>query len=74
MPRGESKHDRFKRIATRRVSRILRTIESLENLTRPSYQYTEEEINKIFTAIQEATDNAKAKFGAKKRESKAFEL
>lgn len=74
MPHNENKHDRFKRIATRRVTRILRTIESLGNLSRPSYQYTEEELNKIFSAIQDTLNNTKALFSAKKADTKKFEL
>lgn len=74
MTQNESKHDKFKRIATRRVRRIIRTIESLGNLSRPSYEYTNEEVAKIFTTLQETLDNAKALFAGKRTEPKKFEL
>jgi len=74
MAQNESKHDRFKRIATKRVQRIMQRIESIGKLSGSGYQYTDEEVEKIFSAIQEALDNTKALFSAKRTESKKFEL
>jgi len=74
MTQNESKHDKFKRIATRRVRRIIRTIESLGNLSRPSYEYTDQEVEKIFSAIQETLNNTKTLFTAKRSDIKKFEL
>jgi len=74
MVQNESKHDRFKRIATKRVISVIRRIESIGKLSGSSYQYTDEEIAKIFSALQETLDNVKALFSAKKTESKKFEL
>lgn len=74
MPQNESKHDRFKRIATKRVRNAIKMIERIGNLATPGYQYTEEEAEKIFSTIQETVDNVKVLFSAKKKESKKFEL
>tara|TARA_B100001059_G_C17835001_1_gene587430 strand:- start:3732 stop:3986 length:255 start_codon:yes stop_codon:yes gene_type:complete len=50
----ELNRDRFKRIATKRVNKILDTLELLNNCSnRSSYSYEESEIKKMFTAIKE---------------------
>lgn len=59
----ESRKQRFERLATRRVNRILNYLRLLGNLSnRSSYDYTESEIRKIFSAIEHSTKNAKSKF------------
>ena len=57
----ENKVDNFKRIASNRTNKIIETISSLSNLSNTSYyEYTEEEINKIFDAIiKEAEETRK---------------
>lgn len=68
----ESRNDRFKRIATKRTNNILNQIRLLGNLSNKStYDYSEEEVNKIFSAVEAQLRIAKAKFQAhKKREFK----
>jgi hypothetical protein len=59
----ETRKDRFQRIATKRVNRILNDIRLLGNLSnRSSYDYSDYEIQKIFGAIDSATKHAKSKF------------
>lgn len=74
MARGEDRHTRFKRLATKRVTNAIKRIELIGNLSGYSYEYTEEEIDKIFTALQETLDNTKAMFLTKKIKPKGFEL
>lgn len=72
---GESKADRFTRLAQTRTSNVLRTIRILGNLSNTSnYEYTPAQVSKIFSAIQEQLDNAESKFeaGARKRVSEKF--
>lgn len=65
----ESRHERFKRIAAKRTNDILEKIRILGNCSnKSSYEYTEEEINKIFTEIDKQLKLTKAKFLAGKRE------
>lgn len=65
----ESRHDRFKRIAAKRTNEILEKIRILGNCSnKSSYEYTEEEINKIFSEIDKQLKLTKAKFIAGKRE------
>jgi hypothetical protein len=65
----ESRHERFKRLASKRTNDILEKIRILGNCSnKSSYEYTEEEINKIFTEIDKQLKLTKSKFSAGKRE------
>jgi len=65
----ESRHERFKRIAAKRTNEILEKIRILGNCSnKSSYEYTEEEVNKIFSEIDKQLKLTKAKFLAGKRE------
>jgi hypothetical protein len=66
---GETKHERFKRIAAKRTNEILEKIRILGNCAnKSSYEYTEEEVNKIFSEIDKQLKLTKARFLAGKRE------
>ena len=59
----ETRRDRFIRIATKRTNEVLEKIRVLANCSnKSSYEYTESEVNKIFSEIDKAAKNAKAKF------------
>ena len=65
----ETRHERFKRIAAKRTNEILEKIRILGNCSnKSSYEYTEEEVNKIFSEIEKQLKLTKAKFLAGKRE------
>jgi hypothetical protein len=65
----ESRHDRFRRIASRRTNEIVEKIRILGNCSdKSSYEYTEEEINKVFWEIEKHMKLTKCKFLAGKRE------
>lgn len=65
----ESRSERFKRLASKRTNEILEKIRILGNCSnKSSYEYTEEEINKIFSEIDKQLKLTKAKFLAGKRE------
>jgi hypothetical protein len=65
----ESRNERFKRIAAKRTNDILEKIRILGNCSnKSSYEYTEDEINKIFSEIDKQLKLTKAKFLAGKRE------
>ena len=65
----ESRHERFKRIAAKRTNEILEKIRILGNCSnKSSYEYTEEEVNKIFSEIDKQLKLTKAKFLGGKRE------
>ncbi|MHB8071466.1 MAG: hypothetical protein ACYDHF_05905 [Candidatus Cryosericum sp.] len=69
----ETKHDRFRRIAGRRAGDLLEGIRILGNCSNTAtYDYTEEDVEKIFSELQKALRNCKARFQAPTRSH--FEL
>jgi hypothetical protein len=57
------RHDRFKRLATSRTTEVLKRLQVLSNCSnRSAYDYSEDEINKIFSTIEKAARDAKSKF------------
>lgn len=68
----KEKTERFKRLAILRTNEVLDRLRILGNCAdRRSYTYTDEEIEKIFRAIDEQTKIVKAKF---KKPKKGFKL
>jgi len=75
MGEGESKHDKFKRLATLRVTNAIKKIEIIGNLSSAGYEYNPEEIEKIFMSLQQTLDSTKSRFSkSKKEETGKFEL
>ena len=69
----ETREKRFKRIATKRTNVIIEKISLLGNCSnRSSYDYTEQEVSKIFNAIEKELKQAKARFTFNR--SKTFKL
>ena len=60
---NENKHDKFKRIATARTQRVLQDLRILGNCSSKSvYHYKEEDVKKIFSAIEVELKRVKAMF------------
>jgi len=75
MAEAESKHDKFKRLATQRVTNAIKKIELIGNLATSGYESTPEEVEKIFKAMQDTLDGVKEKFSKTERVDKSkFEL
>lgn len=74
----ENKKENFKRISENRVSKILVLLFQLTNLSNSSYyEYTDEDIEKIFAAIEKETKKSKEmllKGKNNKKRQKRFEL
>lgn len=73
----DNKKENFKRISENRVNKILQLLDQLSNLTNTSfYDYSEEDIEKIFTTIEDETKKTKEiLLSAKSKKKKAkFEL
>jgi len=72
---AENKHDKFKRLATQRVTNAIKKIELMGNLAGSGYESTPEEVEKIFKALQDTLDGVKEKFSKTKRvDQSKFEL
>lgn len=62
-----NKSDKFKEVSLDLVRKAIVSIEKLEKVAnRKQFDYSEEEVDKMFTALQEALDDTKAKFKVKK--------
>ncbi len=65
---GDTKRERFKRLATIRTNAVLYRLKVLANCSnRQLYDYDEKEIDKIFSEIDKKVKDAKAKFLITKR-------
>lgn len=70
----DQRRDNFKRLATARTNEVLRRLKILGNCSnRSHYDYTEEEVGKIFSEIDKKLREAKAKFTFPNRD-KEFKL
>ena len=67
------KSDRFKKIATNRTNRVLNDLRLLGNCSnRANYEYSANDVKKIFNAIESELRKAKARY--KEKDSERFEL
>ena len=70
-----AKRENFKRIAENRVNKIIDLISKLSNLNNTSfYEYEDEQINYIFSTIQDELDRQKENFKKISKNKKRFEL
>ena len=69
MNSNETPEERFKRLATSRTNAVLDKLRILGNLSnRQLYNYSEEEIEKIFSAINKQIKEVRAKFSSTKEQ------
>lgn len=67
----ESKSDRFKRIASRRTQNVLEALRKLGNCSNKGiYQYNNDDIEKIFHAIESDIKRVKVLFNPKSSSNK----
>jgi hypothetical protein len=74
--KNEPKDAKFKRLAVPRIRKALSAIKQIGNLASSQYEYTPEQITKIFSALNDAFNASEAKFNAPKLEAEksAFDL
>ena len=71
----ETREEKFKRVASRRVQEILHKLKLLRNCAdRANYSYADEQINKIFRTIDEEWKTVKVEFNKHKSKKKEFRL
>lgn len=64
-----AKRQRFIKVAEQRTNKILEMIKLLGNCANTAnYEYTEDEVKKVFNAIEKELKNAKSKFTEDKEE------
>jgi hypothetical protein len=63
------KRERFKKLAVYRTNEVLKRLKVLGNCAnRSAYEYTEDEVNKIFSEVERKVKEIKAKFHFPKKE------
>jgi predicted site-specific integrase-resolvase len=73
MNNNETPEERFKRLATSRTKAVLDKLRILGNLSNKQlYNYSEEDVEKIFSAINKQAREIRARFSTAKQRS--FEL
>ena len=71
----ESKSELFIRLATKRVSSVLKSLRILGNCSnRNNYEYSTEQIDSMYTKISESLDSMYAKFTPSKQEQESFKF
>lgn len=75
MADSEIKREKFKKLASARTQKLRDMIKLLGNLSNTyAYEYTQEEVNKIFNTLEKELKDAKAKFKTDKRSDEKFSL
>ena len=64
----ETRKNRFNRIASKRTNEIIERLRILGNCSnRSTYEYTKEDVDKIFNTINQELKDTRAKFSSTKR-------
>lgn len=71
----ETKREKFVRLAEARTNKIIEMLKLLGNCSNTgSYEYTDDDVKKIFGEIERETKNAKARFMSTDTTNKKFKL
>ncbi len=69
----ESKADKFVRLGEYRVNKVIEAIGRLENLSnRSSYEYTEEQVEAMFSMMEKRLSEVKGRFAPKQAKDTTF--
>ncbi len=71
MTENESRNEKFCRIAENRTNNVLNALRLLGNCAnRSNYDYTEQQVEQIFKAVDKAVAEMKSKYSTKKEETR----
>ena len=70
IPENETRNEKFIRIATPRVNAIISKLDVLSNCAGANYAYTDDQVEVMFKAIQDAVDNCHSQFQPKPPEKR----
>ena len=72
---SSNKRERFKRLATLRTKNVLRALKVLGNCANSNaYEYSDKEIEMIFSAIEKQLRSVKSKFQSSTRDKVDFKF
>ena len=70
-----NKKERFEKVAVQRTNKIIKMLELLGNCSnKRNYEYTDEDVEKIFKTLEKELKDAKEKFKNEKKSRKKFTL
>ena len=70
---NETKADKFVRLGEYRMNKVIDAIGRLEHLANKSaYEYTPQQVEAMFTVLENKVAEVKSKFSMKKKESSSF--
>jgi hypothetical protein len=68
---NETKSEKFKRLATKRVNALIKNMRLVSNLAnKANYEYSEDDSNKIIRAISKSFDDLKSRYKSKDKSFK----
>ena len=70
---ANGKSVKFQSLAEKRVSKVLRTVGQIGNLSGHSYEYEPEQVAEMFKAMRDALDAAETKFQPRAQPSFRFQ-
>ena len=68
----ETKHERFRRLAPKRVQNALDALDRIAKLSLPENEYSEYEAGRIVDALRDRVDEVERRLGRKKPAKKVF--
>ena len=75
MQNKETNRERFVRIAESRTQKIIDMLDLLGNCSNPyNYEYTQKDVDKMFSAIESAVKSCKTKYVESSRSNKRFKF
>ena len=73
VPDNESKAEKFVRLGEYRVNKAIEAIGRIENLSnRSSYEYTEEQVEAMFSMMEKRLSEVKGRFAPKQAKDTTF--
>ncbi len=75
MDNNETNRERFIRIAEARTQKIINMIDLLGNCSNPyNYEYSQKDVDKMFSAIEQALRSCKQKYSDSQRKETRFKF
>ena len=71
---AEDKHEKFVRVVTPRVKKALKAIGLIGNQSGSAYEYTQDEVHKIFGTLHETVSAVEKRYQAKGKQEIDFSL
>lgn len=71
-PPGETKHQRFRRLAAGRVQRALDALEQVARLSAPQNEYSDQEANRIVLALRGRMEEVEGRLTRQPAQKRTF--